>query len=238
MEKKMPATVAGRDPAATPDAAIASAAADLLSHWWSRPTEAEVGTWLGAAEIERYVRSGFAVEDPGDASPGPRFSIDQVPGLLDEYERLFVGPGQLPCPPYESYWRDDVPIDLWHSLMGPCTAELRQLYREVGIDISPDAAELPDHVAVQLEALAYALTRADGSAVARELVRAHLSKWLPRLCKQVATQAQSPFYTDLAALTADWLGHIEHLVLGAGGFAPDQTATEPVGPEAARSGPP
>lgn len=199
------------------DAATAVAAADLLAHWWSRPVEAEVGTWLGAAGIESDIRRRLA-GNPGDT--GLPYSGDQVPALLDEYERLFVGPGQVPCPPYESFWRDDVPIDLWHSLMGPCTAELRGLYREIGIDMAPNTGELPDHVAVEFEALAFALSGADSDRVAAALVSDHLSQWLPRLCRAVASEAGHPFYARLAALTLDWLGHIQRRVAPSGEAKP------------------
>jgi TorA maturation chaperone TorD len=197
--------------AAGPGSAPVIAAADLLAHWWSRPVAAEVSTWLGAAETEADL-PGRLSGDPGTRGGGLAYSSGQVPALLDEYERLFVGPGQVPCPPYESFWRDDVPIDLWHSLMGPCTAGLRRLYREIGIDMAQDAGELPDHIAVEFEALAYALSSADSDRVARALVSDHLSQWLPRLCRAVASEAGHPFYAGLAAVTLDWLGHIERYV--------------------------
>jgi len=209
-DNDQPASAAD-EPGAGLDSATAVAAAELLAHWWSRPVQAEVAVWLGAAGVESDIRRRLTrSQDPG--ATGLPYSADQVPALLDEHERLFVGPGQVPCPPYESFWRDDVPIDLWHSLMGPCTAELRQLYREIGIDMAPDASELPDHIAVEFEALAYALSVADCDRVAGALVSDHLSQWLPRLCRAVASEAGHPFYVGLAAVTLDWLGHIGRCV--------------------------
>jgi TorA maturation chaperone TorD len=191
-----------------PSREYVTASASLLAHWWSRPVAAEVECWLGAAEIEASVRHQFS-GDSGPGDSGLPYGTGQVPALLDEYERLFVGPGQVPCPPYESFWRDDVEIDLWHSLMGPCTAELRKLYREIGIDVNPAAGELPDHVAVEFEALSYALSRPDGGRVAEALVTGHLGQWLPRLCRAVTKEAQHSFYAELAEVTVDWLGHIQ-----------------------------
>ncbi len=187
------------------DRETAVMAADLIAHWWSRPVEDEVSTWIDAAPAVAAVCERLAGSSP---SPILACSLGQVPELIDEYERMFVGPGQLPCPPYESFWRDDVPIDLWHSLMGPCTADLRRLYRELGVDMAADAGELPDHIAVEFEALAYALSRIDGSEVAARLVNDHLGAWLPGFCKQVTSQARHPFYAALAATTLDWLGRI------------------------------
>lgn len=202
---------------ALPGQGTITAAADLLAHWWSRPVAAEVECWLVAAEIEADVRHQLS----GSTTPGGLpYGASQVPALLDEYERLFVGPGQVPCPPYESCWRDDVPIDLWHSLMGPCTADLRRLYRELGIDMDQAAGELPDQVAVEFEALAYALSRPDGAHAAEALVTDHLGQWLPRLCRAVATEAGHPFYAGLAAVTLDWLGQIQRHLTPAAEISP------------------
>lgn len=205
---------------ALPGQGTVTAAADLLAHWWSRPVAAEVGSWLGAAEIEADVRRQFS-GDTGTGGGLP-YSAAQVPVLLDEYERLFVGPGQVPCPPYESFWRDDVQIDLWHSLMGPCTADLRRLYRELGIDMDPAAGELPDHVAVEFEALAYAFSHPHGGHVAEALVTGHLGRWLPRLCRAVTNGARHPFYAGLAAISVDWLGHIQRRLSPAADIQPSR----------------
>ncbi len=195
---------------------ISTAAASLLAHWWSRPVATEVGAWLSMAGIEADVSRLLSANPAAGALP---YRSSDVPALLAEYERLFVGPGQVPCPPYESFWRDDVPIDLWHSLMGPCTAGLRRLYRELGIDVDPAAGELPDHVAVEFEALAYALSRAGGDDVAKALA-GHVSQWLPPLCRAVASEAQHPFYASLAALTPEWLAQIHSYAGKAAGAQP------------------
>jgi TorA maturation chaperone TorD len=89
------------------------------------------------------------------------------------------------------------------------TWQLRRLYREVGIDLAPGAGELPDHVAVELEALAYALTPVGSDRVAGTLLAEHLSQWLPRLCRAVAGEARHPFYASLGEVTPDWLSYIQ-----------------------------
>ena len=191
------------------DEATAVAALELLAHWWSRPVAKEVTTWSGAAEIEAEVRSRM-----------PEGKVDLLlssgggdrTGLLDEHERLFVGPGPVPCPPYESFWREDVPIDIRRSLMGPCTAELRQLYAVLGLEMAPAPGEMPDHVAVELEALAYAISLPAARAQARALFADHLRRWLPRLCRAVAHETESDFYRDLAETTLAWTGPLQSYI--------------------------
>jgi len=195
-------------PATPAEAGTVIEAVDLLAHWWSRPIAHEVSTWLDAAKIEADVRSrisGGPESRAGQLATGPH----DVHALLDEHERLFVGPGRVPCPPYESYWREDVPVDIRRSLMGPCTADLRRLYGELEIEMTPETRELPDHIAVELEALAYALSFEETSSVAEEIFFDHLRKWLPRLCRAVVHEAELPFYRDLGALTLEWLAYVQ-----------------------------
>ena len=77
-------------PAAGPGSETLIAAAGLLAHWWSRPVAAEVGSWLAAAEIEADVRRLLS-GDPGSGDGRLQYGSEQVPALLDEYERLFGG---------------------------------------------------------------------------------------------------------------------------------------------------
>lgn len=195
----------GLAPGVALDLDTAAAALELLAHWWSRPLPAEVSTWQAAGELERAVRAAMNGE-PSEARFGSLAS--ESARLLDEYERLFVGPGPVSCPPYESFWREDVPVDIRRSLVGPCTATLQGLYGSLGLEVRPQVGELPDHVAVELEALSYAMGSDATLAVARVLFFEHLRPFLVRLCRAVAHEAEAAFYGDLAALTTDWLASI------------------------------
>lgn len=146
-----------------------------LASWWSRPNGDEVAGW----------------DDP----PGP---VDEE--LLDEYERLFVGPGRVPCPPYESLWRTDAPRREQGRLMAACAVEVARIYAQLGLRVRADAHELPDHLVVELEALAFALEQgADDAAAA--LQREHLASWLPPFCARVEAETTHPFYRALAQRT-------------------------------------
>jgi TorA maturation chaperone TorD len=179
-------------------------ALDLLAHWWSRPTVDEGALWARAADLEEFVSKKMANESPRLAS-----SSYDTAALLEEYERLFVGPGPVNCSPYESYWRNDVSVDIRRSLMGPCTADLIQLYGEIGLEVARVSGELPDHIAIELEALAYSLSLDNGEAVTQSLFFDHLMKWLSRLCRAVTHEAELPFYKDLAEITVRWKGPIK-----------------------------
>jgi len=182
------------------------AAVDLLAHFWSRPVSDEVASWAEARDLEAETDSRISSDPLREPVTMP--GLEEVPALLDEYERLFVGPGQVPCPPYESFWREDVPVDIRRTLMGPCTADLKRTYLELGLQVSSRSGELPDHIAIELEAMAYALSFDETGPVARQIFEEHLAQWLPRLCRAVAHEAEQSFYRNLAVLTLDWLAAI------------------------------
>ena len=190
------------------DGALALTVVDLLAHLWSRPTAAELETWDGVAELEEQLRPVF----PTGAAPLSQ--LIEPSSLLEEYERLFVGPGPVLCSPYESFWREDVPADIRRSLMGPCTAELRRLYGELGLELRSESGELPDHLVVELEALAHALSSEGAEVVAGELFFGHLKVWLGRLCRAVLHEAGHPFYVELARTTLFWIRPLERCLAG------------------------
>lgn len=189
----------------------------------------EVEAWPDAAAIDTGLTTALFGTD-NTVSTVPSYSVDDVDGMLTEFEHLFVGPGPVPCPPYESYWRTDVPPYLRHSLMGPCIPDLLRLYRLLGVDLDPDAGEMPDHAAVEFEAVAFALSIANGGVeddvdedestglvnaaidVTNELLINHMAVWLPNLCKAVADEAKHPFYQGLASVTMDWFMQLHRIV--------------------------
>jgi TorA maturation chaperone TorD len=95
--------------------------------------------------------------------------------------------------------------------MGPCTEDLRRLYAAIGLNVAPESGEMPDHVAVELEACAYALHSPETVPFAGALLANHLAKWLPTFCRAVARETTQPVYQELAALTPDWLAALERL---------------------------
>lgn len=188
-------------------ASAAVRAAALLSGWWSRPLAAELASW-GAS----WPAAAEAAEALGlDTGPVEELTACSnsatAEELLDEYERLFVGPGRTPCPPYESLWVGGQPRLEQGRLMGAASVAVADLYRALGFDVAAAAHELPDHVAIELEALAVALGAEDaGAEEARgALLHEHLLSWLPAFCAAVEREARQPFYAVLARVTTAWV---------------------------------
>ncbi len=197
------------------DAVSAADTAVVLSRLWSRPTADEFQVWLQWRDSADHLFRQVCESD--------EYAWDEldVPELLAEYERLFIGPGPVPCPPYESYWRQDVSFDMRGSLMGPCTAELRDLYGDLGLETAPATGEMPDFLPIELEAFAYALASTERFETGRVIFAGHLRHWLPRFADAVERASRHHFYADLARVTAAWAAEVEWQILEPVGDAAD-----------------
>jgi putative dimethyl sulfoxide reductase chaperone len=175
----------------------------LLARWWSRPTPEELGAWaqLWAEAHEAEV----ALElEPGQVEQlRTAVAAADAQVLLDEYERLLVGPGRAPCAPYESIWSADGASPDAGTLMGAAADAVSGVYRELGLELRGDAHELPDHLVVEWEALAYALEH-DATEAATELLSEHLARWMGPFCEAVRLQTAEPVYHLLATITPAW----------------------------------
>ncbi|MGC8696329.1 MAG: TorD/DmsD family molecular chaperone [Conexivisphaera sp.] len=157
----------------------------------------------------------------GDGS-GPD-AIDLDPGRLEvEYNRLFVGPGHVPCPPYESVYRRDRPLMEWGLVMGPSTIDVRRMYGEAGLAVSSDFMDLPDHVAAELEFMRYLCAMEAEDRAGRErwrgmqvkFLRSHIMPWYAEFLECVKDSARSKFYVVLADALREFLEEeIDYLVI-------------------------
>lgn len=129
--------------------------------------------------------------------------------LAQEYTRLFAGPGPH-IAAYESVY---VPGEgeLEPRLWGAAAVAVAGFYREIGLEL-PEG-RLPDHLGVELEAMALIAGAEAGSLSAGDVAgaqrlaglkdrfcREHLLRWVPAVCKDVQRGARSSFYKSMAAL--------------------------------------
>ena len=123
--------------------------------------------------------------------------------LRKEHARLFVGPFELPAPPYGSIYLEDGGL-VW----GDSTNDAVRRYREEGLKVS--MKEPGDHVAIELEFMyllafreAEAMAAEDATGVERYRARQsdflgrHLGAWLPSLTERVVENAELPFYAEV-----------------------------------------
>ncbi|HEX7105074.1 MAG TPA: molecular chaperone TorD family protein [Acidothermaceae bacterium] len=199
----------------TPDTVPLWGTAQLLADWWSDPLDC-----ADKRSLQAQATPACADEraDPGGAlalAAAGRLGVDpqrlislaeavDTPGLVEEHERLFVGPGRTPCPPYESMWDHDSPPERG-VMMATAAGAVLALYHRAGLAMRPRPGELPDHLVVECEALTWCLGRNHEPTVAHALLTQHLTRWVPRFCQAVRAEAKHPYYQALADLTPAWL---------------------------------
>jgi|SRR5579859_275268 len=198
----------------------------LLAAGFGEPSPELVHEWLSGAVAER-IRQGFtslgiALEPEAGAALEPPVPAPDLPTavaeLTVEYTRLFVGPGHLPCPPYESVYRTDAPALERGLLMGRAAAEVLQAYRQAGLNLDADYHDLPDHLATELEfmyflceqEMAVGKSPADVSTPGwrkqqSEFLRRHLSQWVPAFLGDLAQATTAPLYQGSAAVLRAFL---------------------------------
>ncbi len=139
---------------------------------------------------------------------------DGLPSLSElrkEHARLFVGPFELPAPPYGSLYLEEDGL-VW----GDSTNDAVRRYREEGLKVS--LKEPGDHVAIELEFM-YLLAFREAEAAAAEdttgvqryrarqsdFLERHLGAWLPSLTERVVENAELPFYADVVTAAEDFV---------------------------------
>jgi TorA maturation chaperone TorD len=136
--------------------------------------------------------------------------------LAVEYARLFLGPGKH-VSPHESvhHKRDD---GQWGQLWGESTAEVKKIIESAGLEYKTEYTGLPDHISVELEFMQQVVLREeqawqnDDKETAllcqeneKKFVDEHLFCWIPDFCEKVVTEADLPFYREMARLTKTFI---------------------------------
>jgi len=128
--------------------------------------------------------------------------------LQVEYTYLFINAvPHVPAPPCASAYTDE------GLLMGQPAEDALRAYRQAGLVLADGYPELPDHLAAELEFLAWlgeqavAAYEAGDEKQAQERIgqqqaflRKQVQPWLPTFCQRVEDAARIPFYRELARL--------------------------------------
>lgn len=131
--------------------------------------------------------------------------------LAADYNRLFLGMGPQPVPPYESVYTSEEGL-----LMQDARDEVVRAYQAAGLEVGKDFGLPEDHLALELEFMASLAQRAAAAFEAGEAEQAwqlvadsrafltdHLAVWVPAFSADVAARARTTFYEGLAALARE-----------------------------------
>ena len=136
--------------------------------------------------------------------------------LAVEYTRLFLGPGKH-ISPHESVHHKKEGTQSG-QLWGESTAEVKKIVEASGLEYKTEYTGLPDHISVELEFMQHVVMREeqawkdDDKETAllcqengKKFVDEHLFRWIPKFCEEVITEADLPFYREMARLTKTFI---------------------------------
>lgn len=186
----------------------------LLQRLYQDAPDASLLEWLAA---ERPFAS-FPVRLDDEASAALE-QIDAAVGavapeqLRADFRKLFVGPGPMDAPPWESVYRNDE-----HLLFDQHTLQVRAFYARHGMEFVR-LNEMPeDAIAIELEfmqvlteRLAQAVESGDQEAERLLLdeqiafLRKHLLIWVPQFVTLCQHRAATAFYSGLATILKGFL---------------------------------
>jgi TorA maturation chaperone TorD len=139
---------------------------------------------------------------------GGNLTKDAFDDLQVDYCRLFVGPGQLLAPPWESVHRD-----ISHLTFQQNTVEVRKWYARYGLQFEKLHKEPDDHIGLELAFIATLASRAAEALAAgeqdryeefleakRTFMREHLLQWGPQWAEMAIKGARSEFYQGIVRL--------------------------------------
>ena len=175
----------------------------LLARMASQEPDGPFVEKLNAPDFRQAV-GVLGLEPP--AAPAPEEAGKYCEELAAEYARLFIVPGTS-LHPYESVRRGE------KQLWGDRTVEVQQAYHEAGFDLAPEAHQIPDHIAVELEFLAHLATEEAeqweaGSREEAEVLRHrqkaflgdHLGVWGIEFASALKEETSQPYFKFFAAL--------------------------------------
>lgn len=135
-------------------------------------------------------------------------TADEWGAVRREFNRLFLGPGKLPAPPWESVYLSPDRL----VMQEPAREVLRE-YVDAGVGYDGMMGCPPDHVAKELGFMAtliqLAVDRPGDEAMLRErqqrFVQDHLLRWVPRFCADLEGAPSARFYRIVARMLRRFL---------------------------------
>ena len=189
---------------------LAALAGDRLFDAWPFPSRDD-GTAAGLALLSAFCASW----DPA-----------RLGALEWDFNRLFVGPGEMLAPPWESVHRSKTKLTFQEP-----TLQVRELYLRFGVEAPAVHREPDDHLGLELAFLATlsdqaaeAATGNDTAHLARcfeaqgDFLRDHLLAWAPACLALVEKHAETDYYRGAARLALGSLAESARLC-GAGSSA-------------------
>lgn len=164
--------------------------------------EESEGIQEGVREVIEYLQQVDVVNN-----------LSHFDNLHWDYTRMFIGPFELPVPPWESlYVRKD------KLLFQGNTMNVRKKFEKFGFKVSENNIEAEDHVGLELDFM-YHLNQLCIESVENkkinevqyllsaqsDFITKHLNAFVPALSRKVMENAETPFYSGMAKILKNYL---------------------------------
>lgn len=128
----------------------------------------------------------------------------------EEYNRLFIGPGYLPAPLWESVY-----LGREHIMFDEQTLQVRECYRKHGLSFVRGRNEPDDHIVTELEFLSFLIQQTLLSEDVSDkhyyldeqlsFLQEHLLVWAPLFCEKLSEATENDLYKGVSALLIEYL---------------------------------
>jgi TorA maturation chaperone TorD len=140
--------------------------------------------------------------------------------LVRDYRRLFVGPGHIPAPPWESVY-----LSIEGLVYEEQTMAVRKFYARYGLQSPKRYHEPDDHFGLEMAFLAHLCSLALATIQAgdsdglvshldamRDFLKGHVLLWAPVFLNRVIEHAKTPYYRAAAYLALGSIYHAAEIV--------------------------
>lgn len=134
-------------------------------------------------------------------------SCDDLGLMRQDFFQLFLGPGRLKAPPWESVY-----ISVSRLVNRKATTDVRRFYAEHGF--ITEEGQLEDHFGTECDFLFRLIRRSEdaGAGMGAGLLKSqecffsmHLLPWVPQFADDIMRGARTPFYKGLGEFIRYWV---------------------------------
>lgn len=143
---------------------------------------------------------------------------DMMESLIEEHQRLFIGPDHLDAPPWGSVYLDEE-----GTLFGDSNLALRRFLDAEGVFLQTMQREPEDHFGLLFWAAAW-LAEAGRPVALRRLLDEHILNWSEAYLRLFAKAARQPFYQALERLASLSLNSLQTCRFQTSGGIPPTSA--------------
>ncbi len=176
--------------------------------WLQSLVDEDVFAEAPSASGQPQVQTALALLQGWTKKQQGGISDEAFDAVQADYTRLFIGPGQVLAPPWESVHFSEERLTFQAE-----TLQVRAWYQRFGLVVEKLYSEPDDHIGLEYEFVAHLAKQglsaldcqdpADLNALLdaqRAFLSEHVLRWAPAWCTSVVEQAHTDWYRGLATL--------------------------------------